>query len=257
MYLSLIAGLVVLATPDATPEATVRATLAAVSKADWQAAFSRVDNANVEAAVKALRSMSGMSKFDYEIVKLDLVTKDDESSGPIEWKLSGQLQNDVVRLRRTNGDWKILGGNDNDQSFFTQFAKIGRDPSVLKVARAAADKTVVLSNMKQLALGLAIFASDRNDKIAVTQATLKSSLLPIVKSDRLWIDSKNEPLDVRINPNLIGKKVTAFSNPESVVMLTIGPKDGLKFWDDATPVAFLDGHVKFIKRSATAQLRWK
>lgn len=247
---------------DATPEATVNGMIDALNARDWKGVFSRFEGANVDQVAPAIQKMlppgAQMPKLTIKITSLTITG--DTATGPVSlgFQMGTQApttQEDEVHLHRTNGDWKIVDGKSL-QSIFTQFGKIARDPSLMTKARDGAKRTVILSHMKQLALAMIMYTTDYDDKVSLTQASLKAKLLPYLKIDKVWLDADGKPLDVRINPALVGKKLTAVSKPDLCVMLSIGPKAKLQYFDDKTPIAFVDGHVKYLTKDAIAGIKW-
>jgi len=201
-----------------------------------------------------------LGKMTMEIVEMHAA--DDTATANVRFNLQerpslpGHEVTDEIRLTRTAGDWKIVGGNGAVSSF-TQFVMAGQHPEQITMARGAAKRTQILSNMKQIAVGMLIFANDYDDKLAFNQETMHQKLKPYLRTDALWKGPDGEDLDVRINPSVVGKVTSKIESPAECVMLTLGPKDKLVFMDGRTPVAFVDGHVKYFNRDQVSLLHWK
>ena len=226
---------------------------------DIRALFSHVQGAKVDEVVKALGTGPNRQS-SFVITKIALKTEGATSVGPVELRTgpgpSSPVMAENVTLTLVNGDWLLKNG-DNPQGLFSQIAKMGRNPELLAGAKKNAIKTSMLSNMKQIGTCAIMYANDHDDKIKFTQATLKKELLVYSRTKEIFLDEVKQPLDVRVNPALIGKAMSTFDRPAQLVFLTVGPKGALRFWEELTPVVFLDGHAKLIKRADVAKLVWK
>jgi hypothetical protein len=257
----LLACYAILVVKDVTPEATVRAAIDALGRQSWKELFSRVDGAKVAEASAAIEKLSPKPDKTptLEIKDLKLTITGDTATGSLSIvfpSASGQTmapQSSEVTLKNIGGDWKIEGG----KGFFDEIVKFGKDPIVVQAqAHAAAEKTIILSNVRQIALGVLMFSGDNDDKIKLTQANIKAKLKPYLRNDALWIGPDKKPLDIRINPNLIGKSMTSVAAPAETVMLSWGPKSALVYSGGRTIIGFTDGHVKWVSKEAVAKLKW-
>lgn len=258
MPVTAVLALIAMLQAEKTPEATVRGFVESLNMGKWEIAFSKIEGAKVEAAVKALAKMP-TPQLDLEIFKLELVTTGDDSKGTLDVRPKGggsMGAEDEITLHRTNGEWKIVSGR-NEGGLVNQVVMIGKDPSILSQPRAAVGKTVILSNLKQIALGAMILASDNKDVLAFNQANMKKKLDPYLKNNTIWQDSEKRPLDVQFNANLAGVSIMKVKAPAETVLFTIGKKGALQYFGGTTPVAFVDGHAKFLTKEAVAKLRWK
>ena len=262
--LTTLIGIALFIRRDATPQATVQGALDAFNKRDWVGFFSRFDSAKPTEAAKvlteALKSSPTVPTLNYKFGTLTMTG--DNATVPVTFDIQVpnvkefQHAEDSAILKKSGDDWKIVSGSSASM-LFSQFSTIAQDPSKMMPARAAAKSTVLLSNIKQLALAVIMHATDHEDKYALTQAGLRKALLVYTKSDKLWSDADGKPLDIQINPNILGKKDSSFSAPTTTVMLSIGSKGKLVYKDGKTPVAFLDGHVKYIVPAGEKLLTWK
>jgi prepilin-type processing-associated H-X9-DG protein len=263
MLTSLI-GFVLFAKFDATPQATVQGALDSFNKRDWTGFFSRFEGAKVEEAAKVLNELLKASpavpNLDYKLGTFTITG--DSASGSVTFDIQisnmkgSQHAEDQAILKKTGDDWKIVSGGSRSM-LFGQFAAMAKDPSKMQTSRAEAKNSVLLSNMKQLALSVILFITDHDEKFGLTQAKLKDSLYPYSKSNNIWLDADKKPMDVRINPNILGKPMSSFTNPATTVMLSIGPKEKLVFVEGRTPIAYLDGHVKYVTPEGAKTLNWK
>ena len=263
MLLSLI-GLVLCAKFDDSPQATVQGALNAFNKRDWVGFFSRFESAKPTEAAKfiseAFKSSLNIPTLNYKIGAFKI--SGNNATAPVTFIVQvpdakdSLHAEDTAILKKTGNDWKIVSGGQQSM-LFSQFAAIAKDPSKMKPAKVDAKEIFLLSNMKQLALAVIMHTQDHDETYAFTQAGLKKALNYYTKNYRTWMDADGKNLDIQINPNILGKKDSAFSSPSTTVMLTIGPKGKLVYKDGKTPVAFLDGHVKYIVPAGEKLLVWK
>jgi beta-lactamase regulating signal transducer with metallopeptidase domain len=249
---------------DTTPEATVQGMVDALNKHDWNGLFSRIEGARIDEAVATLKKVdTGKAEMPQITPKLSSVKiTGDSATVQVNIRIAGGPnpplpEQEEVTLHRVDGDWKISGVGEGKRGLFSQLVMVARDPKMMAVARASAGRTVVLSNMKQIALAVIMYSGDHNDKFALTQATLKSAVKPYLRNDKLFVDPDGKPLDVRFNSNLTGKSELEIAAPAETVLLSLGPKGSLQFTDDKTIIAYADGHVKFVTKNGVAQLKWK
>jgi len=101
-----------------------------------------------------------------------------------------------------------------------------------------------------------MYTSDHDGKFTFSSTTLKAKLFPYVKTNEVFKGPDGKPLALVFNANLAGKRQSDLSRPAETVLLTLGPKDKLVFTDNVTPIAFADGHVKYLTRPQLSILRW-
>jgi len=167
---------------------------------------------------------------------------------------------ETVKLIRLAGNWKV----DNRKSptkprpgLFTSLGEFLKNPgSRTAGATASSEATVILSNLKQLVLGAILYATDQDEKLNLSTATLKTKLLPYVKSEALFKAPDGKPMPLVFNSNLTGKRLSDVRRPAETVMMSLGGKGALVFKDGRTPVAFVDGHVKYLKPDQISILIW-
>jgi prepilin-type processing-associated H-X9-DG protein len=167
---------------------------------------------------------------------------------------------ETVKLIRRDGNWKIDNRESTTKTPEGLFGSLGeflKNPDAMKAtAKTAADATVILSNMKQLALGAILYATDQDDKLNLSTATLKTKLLPYVKSEALFKAPDGKPMPLVFNSNLTGKRFGDVRRPAQTVLMSLGGKGALVFKDGRTPIAFVDGHVKYLKPDQISILIW-
>jgi len=120
------------------------------------------------------------------------------------------------------------------------------EDSVFKQASEKAQAAVSLSNLKQLALALLMWAEDHNEKLPdmPTAEKIKATLLPYAKDEDIFASPFNGK-PYKYNNSLAGKGV---GQPEI-------PWQTVTFYEDSPDsyelrgVAYLDGHAKRVKES--------
>ena len=263
---SVFIGLVCLRYHDATPEATIQSVVDSLNRQDWKGVFSRFELAKVDeasaVATKLIKQDPNFPKFAVKL-KAPVITGDD-AKVPVSIGMSGKAAGDnepfrdeVICLHQVAGDWKVVEGG-SAVGFFSEFGRLARDPQVFaRQSASASSRTVILSKMKQIALAVLMFANDHDDKYALNQASFKAKLNPYIRNDKIWLGPDGKMLDIRLNPFLVGKNSTSIAEPARCVLLTLGPKSKLVYDTDVTPIAFVDGHVKLLKKEAIPTLKWK
>lgn len=157
-------------------------------------------------------------------------------------------------LKLDQGGWAYIMKIDNDGcavhcQFSGGITTIGVAAAVLipvfSHARGNARTTQSVSNLRQLALALQMYAQDNKNKLPVlkTPADMKKALGGYLGgSDQMFISPHTgEPYAP--NPAISGKTLAAFANPESIIVFyekTPGP-------DGSRCVAFMDGHVEVVQ----------
>lgn len=259
-----LACLAYLVTRDSTPESTVQGMIDSLNKHDWKAVFTRFEGAKVDEVVASFDKLmstqpSAMPKFSLKMTTLAITGDTASGSVSVGFQMGSTpnptYQEDEVHLHRTSGDWKIVDGK-SATGVFTELGKISRDPKMMQQSRDVAQRTVILSNLKQISLGILMYCNDHDDKLSLDQSTLKVRIEPYLKNAKIWIGPDGKPLNVRMNPALVGKPMTSVAEPAITVLLSIGPKDNLQYFDERTPIAFVDGHVKYMTKAALATVKW-
>jgi prepilin-type processing-associated H-X9-DG protein len=148
---------------------------------------------------------------------------------------------------------------------------IGAIPAATIPAGAAAAPTpqeetarraTCLSNLKQLALALLMFAQDNNEQLP-TAASWMNSIEPYVRDLKASIhcpsDAKHQ-YSYAMNSAVAGKQIGEFDNPVITVLLFESNSGALNAADPLTSLcdpprhgngnnfAYLDGHVKFVAK---------
>jgi len=259
-------GLVfMLGMPDATPAATVRAVVDALSRQDAQAVFSRFDQAKLKLASKKLAAIFGGQSAADKMSVTELTTEIVGSEAHVKVTIVADgarghevvAKHEPVDLRRIAGDWKIVFNPKNRNTMFGFLATLASSPSANLPYDGDHSVPLVYSHMKQIGLAILMYSGDHNDRFPPSAKNLRHDLERYTRHSDVWQDPYGKPLDVRINPYLLGKRFETISRPAECVMLTLGPKGALRFDKDRTPVVFVDGHAKHIDRDKIGTLKWR
>ena len=176
-----------------------------------------------------------------------------------------QQREDTARLHLVGGDWKIVNGDDA-HGVIESHVEVAKDPRRLAQAKATSKRSIVIYNLKNLALGVLMYAGDHDDKYPTSQERLRADLSVELGSqikankdsiDRYWLDADGKPLDVRLNPSLFGKSGALVQDPANCVLLSLGSRGHLQTVEGMVPIAFCDGHVKMVRPQEAANLSWQ
>lgn len=118
------------------------------------------------------------------------------------------------------------------------------DTALSSPSQIAAKRAATLSNMKQISLGLIMYASDYDDVLPYAQGTeaVKYVTYPYIKNVQIWKTYNPNGGDIRFNMCLAGADFADIERPAETVMFYES-----KQWPDGTRcVAFTDGHVKML-----------
>lgn len=111
-------------------------------------------------------------------------------------------------------------------------------------AKAAALRTQSLSNLKQIALGLVMYASDYDDVFPYAQSTtaVKWVTTPYIRIASLWTSPNPEGAEYRFNIALGGVHLEAIQSPSQTVLVYES-----RAWPDGRRgVAFADGSARMV-----------
>ncbi len=105
-------------------------------------------------------------------------------------------------------------------------------------------RTVTLSNFKQIALGIMMFLADYDDQIPWVESTpqLLDLIQPYVKNREIYKTLNPAGGMIRFNMCLAGTWTTQIENPAETVLLY----ESMPWADGSRCVAFADGHAKVV-----------
>jgi len=126
-------------------------------------------------------------------------------------------------------------------------------------AREKARQSSCMSNMKQLATGIQMFAQDHDDRLPGA-LTWHDDVLPYVNNEQLFNCPTTETGGdtYAINPLVAGRNLADIENHEGTVLLYEVDRTGQPVFphNDGANYAFVDGHVKWLsRRDAPADLQ--
>jgi beta-lactamase regulating signal transducer with metallopeptidase domain len=266
--------------PDlSSPKATLRSFIAAINRADFPAAAACVRNGSSTAIPKEM-----VDDFKKQAVTLAITDSVAEETG-FEAKIALELTmgqggnlstpskkhitRETVALMKTQDTWLINSPlppaqpkmkNGEPEEIVAMFVAILAHPDLMIQARGKAVTTVCLSNLKQVALGLIMFAQDHNESFALRAATYKAQAMPYIKSEMVFHCPSDKPgaVSYSFNANLQGVPLSNISNISETVLVYEGKNGQLDFHHDGMAVVgFGDGHVQLVSPEKARTLRWK
>jgi prepilin-type processing-associated H-X9-DG protein len=127
--------------------------------------------------------------------------------------------------------------------------------SELKLANEKAK--VSMTNMKQLSLGVLMFAQDYDDRYAFAPQYLQEAILPYVKSKELFLVPGSQEA-YSFNANLSDQSIADLKEPSKTVMFYEGADEKPTFrYDGKAAIGFADGHVVLVSPEDAKNLIWK
>lgn len=267
MVLAATIGFALLPSPviGTTPETTIRSVVEALNDRNIDvmlASFELVSPKASGVLTELLKAPRPNPDLKYIVDSVSVVDSGDRATAKVRIKYlttPSQSSDESVLLIKKDGNWKV----DNRKSptkprpgLFTSLGEFLKNPGSASTNPKAADATVILSNLKQLVLGAILYATDQDEKLNLSTATLKTKLLPYVKSEALFKAPDGKPLPLVFNSNLTGKRIGDVRRPAETVMMSLGGKGSLVFTDGRTPIAFVDGYVKYLKPDQISILIW-
>lgn len=245
-----------------SPERVVQLFTDAINKKDIQAAAKYVKGGVVpDFITKEIQSAKAWPHFvldkvsasaagEYAIVAFDV--KDDSP-------VATPAHHEFLVLSKSGDDWLIEVPYREGLGTLAFYLS---NPPIIAEARASAQATTCLSNVKQLATGILMFEADHDDVLAATAANWQKNVMPYVKENRLFTC----PLDVdrgavvsySINAKLLGKSATSIDAPADTVLVYEGKNGQLDFRHNGrAAVAFADGHARLVDVEMAKKLVWK
>lgn len=158
--------------------------------------------------------------------------------------ISPDPDNDIASVRKLLDEAKI----PYDKALVPMDSNGATEAAILMPvfaqAKGAAKQTATLSNSKQLALGMMMYASDCDDVMPWAQGikAVKFATRPYLKNDDLWKSLNPAGGEFRFNMSLGGVSLTDVEDPSETILYYEE-----KAWPDGRrAVAFADGHAKFV-----------
>jgi hypothetical protein len=123
-------------------------------------------------------------------------------------------------------------------------------PTVVQRSGSGASAPGCLSNVKQLAVGHLIYASDYDDRF-VADANFKPAVMPYIKNNEIFACPVTR-VEFAANDGILGKDSTLLLDPAGTVLLYEGYQKQLSGpHEGRSSVAYTDSHARMIDASAT------
>lgn len=165
-----------------------------------------------------------------------------------------------LKLVKTNNKWLI----SPEKSFRRGNDHLLGDVATLlssrgfEASKQAALQTVLLSNLKQVSVGIQMYLADNDDILSLTDANLKAKLQPYVKNNKLFESPllKGKSLIFTLNPKLVGKPVAKIADPAKTVMIVVGERGKPTPVEGVAYVGFADGHCAKVPYAKVKDLKF-
>lgn len=248
-----------------TPEAALKEFVAAWNRGDAVAAAKLVDGTDPKAKHEKIAQFL-KEKDAPRIVVTRIRRSGDKLIADVDVKMAGEgqslsVKDDTITIVQRADGWKLVasqatGGEKAVLSAMTSVVK--SDGTAVGGAKSASQKTVALSNMKQIALGTLMYAGDWNDILKMSPATAKEKIMPYIKNREVFKDPATGKDDVYVfNNRLTNVPFDYVKYPAETVLWSLGAQGALLYpYDGKTVIAFADGHVKLVGKADIAKLRW-
>lgn len=254
----LVAALLAL---EDTPEKTVQAFVDAFNAHDMAGASRRVVGQNkgdfpIDSFMPTLKISMGKSTVQGDTARVE-IDAEMFASGR-----SAQKAHETVRLRRVGGDWRIVPSDpDNQGAMRTELvgslAYVLTSKNIFARAKQAAKKTMCLSNVKQLALGTIMYATDHNETLPKA-AAWKTAIRPYLRDEKVFHcpDDKSGGVSYFLDPRVGGKTFASIGFPAETAMILEGtPKKTAFRHAGRANLGYLDGHAKGVDAAAVLKAR--
>lgn len=273
----------------ASPKATVRSFIAAMNKKD-KAAMQQCIQGETRTDLLTLLFGSDMTSLDFEAITLLEERDGDHARVAAEYilKFSNDSKNagippltlvDLMTLEKKGERWLLVldpavnkaakeGGSAGPlmalgQTRILSFAvALATSPEMVKAvehARDSARAVSCLSNMKQIATGMMMYAQDYDEHFLPKGASLIDKIMPYIKNKEIFTCPLDPPgtVSYTFNSGLAGVTLAMLEEPARTVMIYEGKGGKLDYKHDGQAhVGFADGHVKAIKPEEAAGLIW-
>lgn len=251
-----------------TPENTIRSFIKCLQTSDYDGMLACVKGSKRNAEMEQELKKSGGQVPEIEVTVTDVVINGSAATAKVTLRESKNQENgdrteDHLSLEKVGENWLIVPKMKEPRgaAFIDMVASmLVSTDNPFASAKAAAKKTVCLSNIKQLATAFMILACDYDDIIKVRADSWKKAVMPYVKNDAIF----HCPLDpagivsYSINPLMAGFSTVKVKDPAKTVLLYEGSKGKLNFVHGGfAAVAYADGHAKMVNAEQAKKLIWK
>lgn len=262
-----------------TPKKTALSFCASIQSQKWADAARCVENGSVARAQSLIATFpkGGVMKLTLKDLTSETQAATATVTGNLFYSLSApgkaKVENtyyERLELKLVGKNWLIVGQKLPPSTGTT--SPLGGIASILAhgmastgagantpAAGIANPQTQTVSNLKQLAVAVMIYAADYDD--LMPKANWQSSLRPYVKSDAVFkspMSTAAKPSGYSFNSALFGINLAKLADPAKTVLIYEGKNNVLSFlYSGKAAVAYADAHVKLIDKTEAAKLRWK
>jgi hypothetical protein len=183
---------------------------------------------------------SGIPKFGAAL-HLTLIRTDQIATIEPEPSLTSDALRETLKKAQVSSDEEGLMADDSLSPDTDDMIGAAILFPVFAQAKLAAQKTVALSNAKQLSIAVLMYENDNDDRLpkANSQTAVRATIHPYLKNDELWKSPNPAKAEFLFNMALSGVNLTTLPDPANMpVIYESAP------WADGTRVvAFADGHA--------------
>lgn len=252
-----------------TPEATVKNFFALLNARDFTKAAKCIAGSKGPAdprQTSKIFSESGM------VLKLsNLRSKTTGAKSSVSYQIQASAKGGATRtysesltLVRQGTNWLIQrparGPHNRSTALGDTLANLVVKPDAGGMAQGKEEalRTQCLSNIKQLALGAIMLASDHDDKFAITSTTFRQKVSPYIKNQKVFQCPSGKMVPAySFNDKLVNVDFNAMKDPSKVVLIYEGRNGKLQFnHAGSAMVAFVDGHARRVVRGGEKALLW-
>lgn len=253
-----------------TPETTLRAFETAFNKKDFSAMAVLCVGGKAYADFSQMIKMASGQFPSLKISNVKSVV--DGATAKVSYHLEAAVPSqtpiqidEATDMKLVGTNWLIVPAEPTNSaaarpSGLAMFAASLVSPKGFGQEKAAAQATVCLSQVKQLALGVLMFSGDNDDVLKFKSAAdVRKQLAPYLKNEGLWKcpSDTGTGASYTFNPNLLGVAFAKVAEPSKVVMIYEGKGGKLAFRHAGrAAVAFMDGHAKLIDEAGAKSLVW-
>lgn len=246
-----------------TPEAALKEFVAAWNRGDAVAAAKLVDGSAPNSKHENI-ALFLKEKDAPRVVVTRIRRSGDKLIADVDVKVAGDgqslsVKDDTITVVQRADGWKLVAPKAAaDKAVLSAMASVVKSDGIAVASQSASQKTVALSNMKQIALGTLMYAADWNDILKMSPATAKEKIMPYLKNQEIFKDPATGKSDVYVfNNRLTNVPFNYVQYPAETVLWSLGAQGALLYpYDGKTVIAFADGHVKLLGKEEVTKLRW-
>ena len=250
-----------------TPTDTVNKFLAAWNRRDVDSMTALIKSGKISPSLRASINSDHSTWPKFSIS--DVHEKVSDSTATVSYVLAAggapgtptpSPRNESANLVKSGSEWLIVGpaSPPSGDALIPGLAYLFTHPDN-NIALDAARQTACLSNLKQISLGLLMFATDYDDVLKFKPDKYKASITPYIRNADVFtcpLDPKGT-VSYSFNAKLAGISMSKIAKPAETVLAYEGKNGVLNFRHKGrATVAFADGHVKVIDKEMAKKLIW-